>query len=345
MPPAPDPATPPAPPRRRRLTVVYNPVKVEDLQGARTVVADACERHGWEQATWVPTTAEETGEKQAREAVEAGADCVASYGGDGTVRAVASALVGTQVALGLLPGGTGNLLARNLRLPVESLEEAALAVVGGRDRRIDVGLLRSSEDSVPTPGAGDAPEDDEEVFLVMAGLGLDGQIMAGTNEKVKGVLGWPAYVLSAARQLTRRGFSADVAPTAAGQPSGPTPQGETGGDGTVDHSVARHARTVLVGNCGTLQGGLELMPDARLDDGILDAVVLAPRGVFAWVSVLTAIVTRDRRGHRRLDRMRGPGFTVEVAEPVEAEIDGDPIGERRGLAIRVLPGSLVVRVG
>ena len=104
---------------RRRLTVVYNPMKVEDLDADRKVVADACRRQGWDEPAWIETTPEETGEKQGREAVEAGADVVATLGGDGTVRAVATALVGTDVALGLLPGGTGNLLARNLDLPVE----------------------------------------------------------------------------------------------------------------------------------------------------------------------------------------------------------------------------------
>ena len=75
-------------PPTRRLTVVYNPMKVEDLDEDRRVVAEACRRHGWEEPGWIETTAQETGEKQGREAVESGADVVATLGGDGTVRAV-----------------------------------------------------------------------------------------------------------------------------------------------------------------------------------------------------------------------------------------------------------------
>src|SRR3954454_4669794 len=139
-----------APSARHRVTVVYNPVRVDDLDDTKDTVGKVCAEQGWPEPTWVETTAEETGERQAREAVRAGADVVASLGGDGTVRAVASALVGTDVALGLLPGGTGNLLARNLGLPVGALDDAVRTVVQGRDRSIDVGVVRLGDD-LPEP--------------------------------------------------------------------------------------------------------------------------------------------------------------------------------------------------
>ncbi|MBC9820715.1 diacylglycerol kinase family protein [Terrabacter sp. MAHUQ-38] len=326
---------------RRSLTVVYNPLRVDDLDDAREVVAKVCAEGGWADPTWVETTAEETGEKQAREAVSAGADVVASLGGDGTVRAVGSALVGTNVALGLLPGGTGNLLARNLGVPVGALDEAVRAIVEGRDRRIDVGVVRLGDD-LPEPESSRATKegpaqvaDDEEIFLVMTGLGLDGEIMADTDEKVKEAVGWVAYVLAAGKKLSGRGFPVEVRASGGGE----------GVVGAAGQSVARNARAVIVGNCGTLQGGVELMPEAVVDDGRLDAVVLAPRGAFGWASVLADVVTRNRAGHQRLDRIVAPDLTVLARRAVQAEIDGDPVGQHRALAIRVLPDSLVVRVG
>lgn len=300
-------------PEPRRLTVVVNPTKVADLDEAKRVVRDACIGHGWPEPTWVETTETETGEKQAREAAASGAEVVASFGGDGTVRAVASGLRGSDVALGLLPGGTGNLLARNLGLPVDSLEDAVVALVTGLERRIDVGLVTAEDDA-------------EEVFLVMAGLGLDGVIMAGTNERIKGAIGWPAYVLSAAKGLAQRGFRVRV------HAEGPAA------------AVRRHrASAVVVGNCGTLQGGIELLPDARLDDGQLDAVVLAPTGLTGWASVAADLLSRHRAGQRRLSRLRGATVTIEAAQRVEAEVDGDPIGPRRRMVLRVDPGALLVR--
>jgi diacylglycerol kinase family enzyme len=303
-------------------------------------VAKVCAEYGWPEPTWLETTAEETGEKQAREAVRAGADVVASLGGDGTVRAVASALVGSDVALGLLPGGTGNLLARNLELPVGDLGDAARTIVEGRDRRIDVGVVRLGDD-LPEPESSRATKegpsevaDDEEIFLVMTGLGLDGEIMADTNEKVKEAVGWVAYLLAAGKKLSGRGFHVEVRAS-----------GGTGIVGAPGRSVARHARAVIVGNCGTLQGGVELMPEAVVDDGRLDTVVIAPRGPFGWASVLADVVTRHHAGHQRFDRLVAPDLTVLAGRAVETEIDGDAVGEHRALAIRVLPEALVVRVG
>ncbi|GAA5018945.1 diacylglycerol kinase family protein [Terrabacter aeriphilus] len=341
------------PSARRSLTVVYNPVKVDDVDAAKELVARAAARHGWESPAWVETTAEETGEKQGREAVRSGAGVVASLGGDGTLRAVASALVGTDAALGLLPGGTGNLLARNLGLPVDSLEDAVEAMLGGANRRIDVGLVRVADrpveprESHGTHDGGSLVDDDEEVFLVMAGLGLDGQVMAGTNDKAKAVVGWIAYLLSGLRQLFTRGFRVEVTSTgSAGVLAGASDRDDhQHRDDERSGSVSRHARTVVVGNCGTLQGGIELMPEAKLDDGVLDAVVVAPKGLTGWISVVSDIATRHRAGHRRLDRLRGREFTVTAGRHVEAEIDGDPIGTHVSLGIRVLPGALVVRVG
>ncbi|OFE16255.1 diacylglycerol kinase [Humibacillus sp. DSM 29435] len=305
---------------------MVNPTKVDDLKAAQALLAEVCQRHGWHEPNWVETTEDETGERQSRDAVAAGADVVASLGGDGTVRAVAAGLVGTDVALGLLPAGTGNLLARNLGLPIDSLDQAAEAMVGGSQHRIDVGLVRPGVNQLAVAD-GQERADDEEVFLVMCGLGLDGEVMAGTNEKIKGVLGWPAYAIAAAKRLGGRGFVVKV------------------DHARSEDTVVRHCRTVLVGNCGTLQGGVELMPDARPDDGILDLVVVAPQGPFGWLSVVGAVATRGRIGHRRLDRLRSTAFTVVAKRPVEAEIDGDPIGEHRALAVRVLPDALVVRSG
>jgi diacylglycerol kinase family enzyme len=328
---------------RRRLSVVYNPLRVDDLERAREAVARVCREHGWTEPVWIETTETETGEKQARQAVDEGADVVASLGGDGTVRAVASGLVGTGVALGLLPGGTGNLLARNLDLPVGDLDDATRAIVTGRDRLVDVGVVRAGDD-LPEPESSRATKQgpgsvgpDEEVFLVMAGFGLDGEIMADTSEKVKEVVGWVAYLLAGARKLSGRGF-----PVVVRAGGGGIVRADGGVGGT---EVSMHARAVIVGNCGTLQGGVELMPEASLDDGRLDAVVLAPLGFFGWASVVADIVSRHRAGHRRLDRLVGQEMTLEAREAVEAEIDGDPIGEHRTLALRVLRESLVVRVG
>ncbi len=317
----------------RRIAVVVNPTKFDDLQEVKDRICKVCADHGWAEPLFLETSKEDPGVGQSQQALDAGVDIVCPLGGDGTVRAVATSLVATDTALGLLPGGTGNLLARNLELPVEKIEDALTVVLTGQDRRIDVGLVRLLPDSRSNdnlkgdePATADDPRhEDEEVFLVMTGIGVDAQVMADTNEKVKGVLGWPAYVLAGVGKMFTRGFMVQVA-TGGGDPQ------------------VQHASSVIVGNCGTLQGNVQLMPDAKLDDGILDGVILAPKGAFGWGAVAADLASRHKRGHKQLVRMTSESIRITTADPKQTQIDGDAMGEQFGLTTRVLRQALVVRV-
>jgi YegS/Rv2252/BmrU family lipid kinase len=253
---------------------------------------------------------------------------VIACGGDGTVRAVAQALAGTGIAMGLVPAGTGNLLARTLHLPTDIVSATRVALTGD-DRAIDVGRLSSDRDD-PADDLSDDPADpgdraDERVFLVMAGTGLDATIMESTPEDLKGRVGPLAYIISGLRAM--RGQRARVSIAIDGAPP-----------------LRRSTRMVVVGNTGTLGGGLALMPDATVDDGRLDVVSLAPKGLLGWVAVLARVVSRNRRGSRRIEHWQAHEvvITSDVAQP--AQVDGDLIGEARELRIRVDAGALVIRV-
>lgn len=316
---------------RRRIAVIVNPTKFSDLEKITGDLAEVCAEEGWAEPLVLETTAEDPGVGQAKEALEAGVDIVCPLGGDGTVRAVATSLVGTDTPIGLLPGGTGNLLARNLELPVDSIVDALRIVLTGTDRRIDVGLVRLLPDS-PSQDAllGDEDDDsprheDEEVFLIMAGIGVDAEVMAETSEKVKGVIGWPAYVIAGLGKVWRRGFRVRV--------SGGTSQPRV-----------QHAKTVLIGNCGKLQGNLEVLPNAQVDDGRLDGVIMSPTGPAGWLAIAADLGSRHRRGHKRLVPLAGSSISVVTQEEIQTQVDGDPMGKHYGLATRILPGALIVRV-
>ncbi len=309
-------------PPLKRAGIIVNPTKFADaaaMAAVRARVTTTCLAQGWGEPIWLETTLADPGTGQARQAVEEGAAVVCPLGGDGTVRAVAAALVGTETPLGLLPGGTGNLLARNLELPIDSVEKALVVALTGHNVRIDVGRL-----SVDPSGQHEVP--DEHIFLVMAGVGLDAAIMAGAPERLKARVGSAAYVVS--------GFQNFL---------GPQFRVRMKVDGESEFS--RRTRTVVVGNCGRLFGGLVLMPGARLDDGLLDTVVLSPRGVVGWSAVAGHVVTRQRRGHPLIDRHAGQEIHIEVDQPQEVQLDGDTIGTARSMTARVDPLALVVRVG
>ena len=300
----------------RRVAVIINPTKFSDVGPVRDQVARVCRTHGWAEPMFLETTEDDPGHGQAHEALEAGVDLVCSLGGDGTVREVAQALVHTGTPLGLLPGGTGNLLARNLDLPLDDLDDALRIALTGDDRPIDVGIVNFDP-------SGEHERTDDKVFLVMAGLGFDAAMMRGAPERLKNRVGWLAYAVSGAKNLR-----------------GPRAKARLSADGGAD--VTRRIQTVVIGNCGTLTGGIQLLPDATVDDGWLDAIVLSPKGIASWASVAARVLTR--RGHPRVERLRCRELAVRVDRPTEAQLDGDVVGTVRALRTRVDPGALLVRL-
>ena len=130
----------PTPPRKR-VAVILNPSKFEDPESVRALVRSTVAAHGeWDEPVIRETTVEDPGYGQTRAALADQPDLVCAIGGDGTVRTVAHVLTGTSTPMGLIPAGTGNLLGRNLELPLDLAEGLEVALTG-RNRHIDVGWL------------------------------------------------------------------------------------------------------------------------------------------------------------------------------------------------------------
>lgn len=303
--------------KKNRAAVVYNPVKVE-LKKLRKSVTAATKSAGWAETVWFETSEDDPGQGVTASALRRGADVVLAAGGDGTVRAVAEALRGTGVPLAVLPSGTGNLLARNLDLPLDSIEKALVVALTGHNKSVDVGRIvidRSGEDHTP----------EEDHFVVMAGLGFDAAVMAGAPEHLKRQVGNAAYIVAGVRNM-----------------KGPQFKIQMSVDGAMPFS--RRTRTVLFGNCGRIFGGLVLMPEAKVDDGLVDAVIMSPKGVVGWTAVLGRVVSRQRRGHPIVDHHTGREITVRCDRPQELQLDGDILGPVRRVSASVQHKALVVRV-
>ena len=315
---------------RRRVAIIVNPTKFDDLDSVKEHVTRHVVDHGWAEPVFIETTARDTGRGQAEQALRDGVDLVCPLGGDGTVRAVAEALVGSDTPLGLLPGGTGNLLARNLELPLGNASAALGVALDGVDRTIDVGRLtveRWAEAGTPQ----EAPA--EHVFLVIGGVGVDAAMVADADEQLKARVGWIAYFVAAVRHLHGRRLRVRV---------------------KVDDRewTEVRGRSLLVGNVGRLPGGITLLPDARIDDGWLDLAALDARGgVAGWVQ-LAGEVLLQRIGVRnelpakigRIDHVRARQVKVQIVGGEQVQVDGESVGRAKQLSARVDPAALVVRV-
>jgi diacylglycerol kinase family enzyme len=286
------------------VTFVVNGSLVRGGGYVMALCREAAARRGWRAAFLVTEKADE-GVSAASGAALDGADLVVAVGGDGTVRGCAEGLAGTGVPLGIVPHGTANLLARTLRIPGRA--RAALAVAldpRGGAADIDLGVA----DGMP--------------FTAMAGLGLDAAVVAGTH--LKHQFGWLAYAMSGAAHLAlppaRFTIRLDGGPP-----------------------VEREARSVVVGNSGLLPGGFSLLPDARLDDGVLDVGVLAPRGPLGWTRLATRVLAHSGRQDQMLERFQARRVEITATAPLPREVDGEVVTPDRALTVTVAGQRLTVR--
>jgi YegS/Rv2252/BmrU family lipid kinase len=287
-----------------RAAVIVNPAKFEDLGAFRAEVGALMAERGWGEPRWLATTPEDPGEGQARAAVADGADLVVVCGGDGTVTACAAGLAGSGTPMAVVPLGTGNLLARNLGLPLD-VRGALGVALAGVNRELDVG------DANGRP------------FLVMAGLGLDAQMLGSTSEPLKKRLGWVAYAVAGLAHLRDRPMRVTL------RADGGPPE-------------RRRASAVIAGNVGRLQGGLALLPGAAPDDGLLDIVVLTATGWAGWLAVLAQVLLR-RGASEQVTRGAFRELRVEADREYPWELDGELMGSTRQLAISIRAERLLVR--
>ncbi len=294
----------------------------------------AAEEHGWE-PWFAPATAAENGLALTRRAVAAGASLVFAAGGDGTVRACAEALAGTGVPLAIVPLGTANLTARALGVPGRA-DRAVEAGFGGRDGKIDLARIdgagidgtridgtRIDGTRIDVSGAGGT------WFAAMAGIGLDAAVVGATPEQLKRRFGWVAYAAAGATRLALPAHDFTVRLDDA-------------------EPLRRRARCVVVANAGLLPGGFTLLPEARLEDGLLDVGILAPASAWDWLRVAGRVLARGRRqaghGDRTLEHFQARHVQISADADLPRQVDGEIVAPARALSVSVCPGALTVRL-
>ncbi len=250
----------------------------------------------------VLTSSVEHARKTSRRLAESGARLAIVAGGDGSINSVAQGLVGTETALGVIPLGTGNVLARELGMPL-SWRKAVRWLPTLRPHRVDMAWSSAG------------------CFLLMAGMGLDTCVIRGVRTRVKRLLGRGAFVLSACRVARKFSpFQAHI---------------ELDGE-TIDV----RAWLVVVSNTASYAGVITLAPGATYYDGVLDLVVLPestmPLGSLAWQTVANVLWGREMCG---AIRRRCRALRVVTDPVVGVQLDGDPRAQTPFEA-RVLPAAL-----
>jgi len=242
--------------------------------------------------------------KKVRQALKDGADLFFLWGGDGTVQRCVDALAGSDATIAIVPAGTANLLARNLGIP-EDLPEAVRIGFEGRRAALDLGKING------------------EHFAVMAGVGLDAEMIADADRGLKDRLGRFAYIWTGLRHV-----------------GGAVTPMKIKIDG--DDWFEGDASCVLVGNVGTVTGGIDVFEDARYDDGRLDVGVSTAEGPIQWARTLGRMSTGNAEKSPFVRITRARKVSVKLRTPMAYELDGGVRDRVKRITVKAVPHAVTV---
>jgi diacylglycerol kinase (ATP) len=276
------------------------------IGGGLAQLRTALAARGVDAPVWYEIDKSRKATKRAARAAADGADLVFAWGGDGTVQRCVDALAGTGVALAIIPAGTANLLATNLAVP-KDIEGAVDVGLYGTRRTLDVGRVNG------------------ERFAVMAGAGFDAAMIRDADGAMKDRFGRLAYVWTGARALRRPAQRTTVTIDGASWFTGET-------------------TCVLVGNVGTISGGVTAFPEAEPDDGRLDVGVVTATGVVQWARVLSRMATGKAHRSPLVEMAAGTAIDIRFEHKTVYELDGGDRPKAKHLKIRVEPAAIRVCV-
>jgi YegS/Rv2252/BmrU family lipid kinase len=270
------------------------------LDEQRQTLADA----GVTDPQWFEVPKSKKAPAKARQAVEAGADLVFVWGGDGMVQRCMDALVGSGATVAILPAGTANLLASNLGIP-QDLSEAVRIGLHGRRRPLDLGVING------------------EHFAVMAGTGFDALMIRDADRGLKDKVGRMAYLSTGWRHLRIEPIRMRV-------------------DVDGDRWFEGDATCALLGNVSSIMGGITAFDDARPDDGCLEVGVVTATGRVQWARVLARMALSRSERSPFVEITRGTKIDIKLARPMPYELDGGDRSPTKRLKVRVASKAVTV---
>ncbi len=295
--------------RHQCVTIIFNPTSgQEDPDQRKATIEEALAVHGYT-CQYVATTPKQGARHYAEEASKHGADLVAVSGGDGTVVEAMAALIGTNIPVAVFPAGTGNLLAVNLGIPPD-VAQAAHTTLFGERRWID--LARISFNNT------------EKYFAIITGVGYDAKIIGDADREAKKRFGVVAYVWAALKNLWHPPMRATI---------------HVDGQNT---PLRRRATSVMVVNMSNLQGGIEIIPDARPDDGALEVTILKAEHITDWLRLLASAVRSSPGNTSLIEYHKVRRVSVALNRPQPLQFDGETAGEVRSFTVEIIPKAVQV---
>ena len=276
------------------------------LPELRTALAEA----GITKPLWHEITSSAQAPKRIEKCLRQGADLVIVWGGDGTLQrcidALAKADAGAKVALAIAPAGTANLLAVNLGIP-QDVRKAVDIALGGHTRQLDVGYING------------------EHFAVMAGTGFDALMIRDASKKLKDSIGRAAYVWTGFKNLRNKATRARI---------------------SLDGKLwfKGRASCVLLGNVGTILGGIKAFPDAEPNNGLLEVGVVQAESGWEWVKVLARTAIGDAEKSPLVSTSRGRKILIELSRKRPYQLDGGDRPPAKRFRIKAKPHKIAVCV-
>ena len=278
----------------------------KSMGGGLPELRDLLAREGISDPLWYEVPKSRKAPKRVRQAIADGAGLIFIWGGDGMVQRCIDTVAGTEAELAILPAGTANLLAANLRIPDDLADAVRVGLHGGL-RKLDTGSVNG------------------EHFAVMAGAGFDASMIKDVSGKMKRRFGRAAYLYTGTKNLSARRVKAAI---------------EVDGQRFFKGRVS----CVLVGNVGKILGGIEAFPGARPDDGLLELGVVTAKNPVEWARTLTRVALGKPGKSPFVQVTRGKRFRLRCDRPFPYELDGGARPAAKMIRIKVHPASVRIRV-
>ena len=299
------PTDPPA--NQKSVYVIFNPVSGKsDPEERKKLISDALAAHDYT-CQFIATTKEQGAKVCAEQALALGADLLAVSGGDGTIMEAMSALVGTDTPIAVFPAGTGNLLSINLGIPT-TVPDAVDVALGGHLYALD--LARTG---------------DGRYFAIMGGLGMDAQMIKDADREAKDRLGKLAYFVAAVKNLPRQ--RAHVVITLDDRPA-----------------LRRRVKSVLLANMGKITGGLDAMPTASPNDGLLDVGILKASTTADWVRLLGNTLLGRAHQDPSLEVYQARRVTLRLRRSQPLQFDGEDAGQVREMTVEIVTQAVRILI-